>query len=67
MITSWKLHRIIAGITQAELANQSQVALARIRQIERGVAKPDAKEIEALCRVLSSVCRESQPGGGVAA
>ena len=53
VITSWKLQRIIAGITQAELASRSQFALSRIRTIERGAVRPTKVEAEVLSRSLS--------------
>jgi len=52
-LSSWKLQRIVSGLTQAELARESQIALSKLRAIEQRKREPSIEEEERLLRVLN--------------
>jgi transcriptional regulator with XRE-family HTH domain len=53
MITSWKMQRIIAGLSQADLAHESGVGRYRVSLIERGIIRPTREEAAKLTQVLA--------------
>ncbi len=52
MLTSWKFQRLLAELTQAEVARRARISLGRLSRIERGILKPGDKEAERLARAM---------------
>lgn len=48
MSTSWKMHRVLVGATQREIAGYSGISCGRLRQIEHGLSEPTKNEQAAL-------------------
>lgn len=62
-ITSWRIQRLLIGLTQAELAKRSRVRQARISEIERGLAQPTPDEADRLIGVLAQTKTSDAPTG----
>jgi len=54
MVTSWKLQRMIAELTQKQAARRARMSVRRLSLIERGEIKltPGTAEYERLVRAL---------------
>jgi len=52
MLTSWKFQRLLAELTQAQVARRAGICLGRLSQIERGIRKPSYDEAERLARAM---------------
>ena len=48
-----KLKRVIAGLTQEELAQKAGISRAHVTRIERGSAKPSVPVAKKLARILN--------------
>jgi len=53
-MTSWKLQRLIAGLSRAEVAQGTGITVAQLASIENGVRKPSADEADKLVAILTS-------------
>ena len=53
MLTSWRLQRIIEGLTQAEVARAARITVGRLSLIERGLLRPTREESDRLTDVLA--------------
>ena len=48
-----KVKRVIAGLTQEELAQKAGISRAHVTRIERGTAKPSVPVAKKLARILN--------------
>ena len=63
MCTSYKLHRILLGRTQADIARRARISVRRLSAIENAKRRPEPEERERLVRVLAQLPMKEEPEG----
>jgi len=54
MCSSWKLQRVLLGVTQRDLALRAKIPIYRLRRIEGGRSVPTVREEAALIAAFRS-------------